>query len=136
MTNRIRVRPNGPLKIIGQIRVEDAEGNVLEEGEDIALCRCGESKHKPFCDGRHNDCGFSDAAEFADEKQEDPVGDGPLVIVCRSNAMLIAKGPMKILGADDKLITTRNKAALCRCGQSDNKPFCDASHKACGFLSD
>ena len=53
-----------------------------------------------------------------------------------TNAMLIAKGPMKIISEDGRFETSRNKAAFCRCGHSANKPFCDASHKACGFSSE
>lgn len=44
--------------------------------------------------------------------------------------MLIAKGPMRIFGSESGE-SQRNKAALCRCGHSANKPFCDASHKTC-----
>jgi CDGSH-type Zn-finger protein len=53
----------------------------------------------------------------------------------RSNAMLVIKGPMRIVGSEGG-VTTRNKAALCRCGQSNRKPFCDMSHKACGFRAE
>lgn len=136
MSNQIRVRPNGPLKCLGDIRVEDNNGQVLAEGNDIALCRCGESLNKPFCDGAHNACGFQDAAHFRDERQEPLATAGPLIIVCRPNAMLLASGPMEIFDADEQVATTRNKAAFCRCGASHNKPFCDGSHKACDFSSD
>jgi CDGSH-type Zn-finger protein len=40
------------------VRVVDAEGNVLYEGERAALCRCGGSANKPFCDGTHEKIGF------------------------------------------------------------------------------
>jgi CDGSH-type Zn-finger protein len=130
------VRPDGPLKLTGRIRVEDAEGEILEEGEDVALCRCGASRTKPFCDGSHCKTDFQDPARFSDAKPE-PLGDDDVLIVtCRSNGMLLARGPMEILDADDQVVTTRNKAALCRCGQSEKKPFCDVSHKRCGFIAD
>ncbi|CAB4877632.1 MAG: CDGSH iron-sulfur domain-containing protein [Actinobacteria bacterium] len=56
----IKVRDNGSLKINGPVRVVDNEGNLLREtnGEPIALCRCGASADKPFCDGAHRECGF------------------------------------------------------------------------------
>ncbi len=44
---------NGPLLVSGGIRVLDADGNVLFEGDRAALCRCGGSSNKPFCDGTH-----------------------------------------------------------------------------------
>ena len=48
----------GPLLLRGGVRVLDAEGNVLYEGERAALCRCGGSQNKPFCDGTHKAIGF------------------------------------------------------------------------------
>ncbi len=133
MANVIKVRVDGPLLCTGDIEVRDADGKLLEKSDDVALCRCGHSRNKPFCDGAHRDAGFSDTACFSDDKAELPEGDGPLLITVRGNAMLIAKGPMTINSADGSCTTTRNKAALCRCGESANKPFCDASHKRCGF---
>jgi uncharacterized Fe-S cluster protein YjdI len=49
---------NGPLLITGGVRVLDAEGNLLYAGERAALCRCGGSSNKPFCDGTHKTNGF------------------------------------------------------------------------------
>jgi uncharacterized Fe-S cluster protein YjdI len=43
----------GPLLVRGGVRIVDAEGDVLYEGERAALCRCGGSSNKPFCDGTH-----------------------------------------------------------------------------------
>ena len=63
----IRCRENGPLVIQGPIQVVDHQGNafVIPPGKDtVALCRCGQSKNKPFCDGSHRACGFL-AAELA-----------------------------------------------------------------------
>jgi CDGSH-type Zn-finger protein len=63
----IRCRENGPLIIPGDIRVLDHLGNPfpLPVGkENIALCRCGHSERKPFCDGSHRVCRFQ-AAEVA-----------------------------------------------------------------------
>ena len=56
---RITVRINGPYRVRGPITLEDAEGNKFElPGEVIALCRCGGSKNKPFCDGSHREINF------------------------------------------------------------------------------
>ena len=57
----IRLRENGPLVIQGPIRIIDHLGNafLIPPGKDtIALCRCGQSKNKPVCDGSHRACGF------------------------------------------------------------------------------
>lgn len=60
----IRMRDNGPLLVEGPFTLVDAEGNrfVLDASKPaIALCRCGESKKKPFCDGSHKTCAFVSA---------------------------------------------------------------------------
>jgi uncharacterized Fe-S cluster protein YjdI len=54
----VRASENGPLLVRGGVRVVDAEGNLLYEGEKAALCRCGGSSNKPFCDGTHKTNGF------------------------------------------------------------------------------
>jgi len=133
--NSITIKANGPLIARGKIRVETSQGKQLTEDDEVFLCRCGESGNKPYCDGAHKQCGFTDAAQFHDQKTEPATGDDTLIITVRENAMLIAKGPMRITNPDESCQTTRNKAALCRCGQSENKPFCDASHKQCGFAT-
>jgi CDGSH-type Zn-finger protein len=136
MSNRVVVKLNGPLVFYGNIRIESENGDAIEESDNVFLCRCGKSKDKPFCDGEHKRCGFAADPHFTDDKAEQLEGDGQLVITLKPNAMLIAKGPMQIESEDGQSKTTRNKAAFCRCGQSKNKPFCDASHKTCGFKAD
>jgi CDGSH-type Zn-finger protein len=63
----IKVRANGPYKVTGPARVVDAAGNELTcpEGDAIALCRCGHSRTKPFCDASHKRVGFA-----ADEREQ------------------------------------------------------------------
>lgn len=63
----IKARNNGPYKITGPVKVIDADGaeyDLSEIGVPIALCRCGGSTTKPFCDGTHSRIGF-EAAERA-----------------------------------------------------------------------
>lgn len=63
----IRCRENGPYVIEGPLRIVDHLGNaftVPEGKKAVALCRCGQSKIRPFCDGTHRTCGFQ-AAETA-----------------------------------------------------------------------
>lgn len=58
---RIRMRPNGPFVVEGPFTLLDSEGNVFTLSPDkpaIALCRCGQSARRPFCDGTHKTCGF------------------------------------------------------------------------------
>ena len=55
----VRVVPNGPLLLRGSIRVIGSDGTELARLEKAALCRCGQSQNKPFCDGSHARVGFS-----------------------------------------------------------------------------
>jgi CDGSH-type Zn-finger protein len=57
---KITVRSNGPLLVNGPVTLEDMAGQAfgLSGRASIALCRCGQSENKPFCDGAHNRAGF------------------------------------------------------------------------------
>jgi CDGSH-type Zn-finger protein len=61
---KITVRPNGPLRVEGEIQLTDAEGRAwdLTGKPGISLCRCGASANRPFCDGSHRTAGFVCAA--------------------------------------------------------------------------
>jgi CDGSH-type Zn-finger protein len=64
-TVNISVRENGPYLVSGKVTIEDADGSRYESDRNvIALCRCGGSTNKPFCDGTHSKIGFA-AAERA-----------------------------------------------------------------------
>ena len=62
----IKVRHNGPYLVTGPVTLTDADGAAysLEPNHTIALCRCGGSTTKPFCDATHSKTGF-EAAERA-----------------------------------------------------------------------
>jgi CDGSH-type Zn-finger protein len=66
-TVEIKVRDDGPYKVTGPIRLVDAEGAEFElpPGAAVALCRCGLSHTKPFCDASHRDGGFESCARAA-----------------------------------------------------------------------
>lgn len=57
---KIQVNTNGPLLVSGDVTVVDGTGKPYGLGgrTSIALCRCGHSEGKPFCDGSHNAAGF------------------------------------------------------------------------------
>ena len=61
----ITVSNNGPLRLKGKFCIKDSEGNEydLAGREALALCRCGQSSNKPFCDGTHNRVGFDHQAK-------------------------------------------------------------------------
>ena len=56
----IQARANGPYKITGPVTIVDSEGREFDipEGNAVALCRCGYSANKPFCDASHKRVGF------------------------------------------------------------------------------
>ncbi len=58
----VAVLDDGPLWVTGGVPVERADGQRLETRNRMVLCRCGQSKNKPLCDGSHDDAGFSDSA--------------------------------------------------------------------------
>lgn len=55
---KVEPRPNGPLFVRGDIEVVDVEGNVVRRATRVALCRCGQSSNKPYCDLTHRAIGF------------------------------------------------------------------------------
>jgi CDGSH-type Zn-finger protein len=72
MAVKISIRPNGPYLVEGDVEVLDVNGNKVDTSNrpKIALCRCGASVTKPFCDGTHSKIGFQAAeAAVAQEKK-------------------------------------------------------------------
>ena len=57
--NKFKVAPNGPIYFTGSVSLYDTEGNLISDETRIALCRCGHSKHKPFCDNTHLEVKFN-----------------------------------------------------------------------------
>lgn len=56
---KIEVTPNGPLMVYGNITIKDQQGSETKKFNVTALCRCGQSKNKPYCDGSHIGAGFT-----------------------------------------------------------------------------
>jgi CDGSH-type Zn-finger protein len=226
--NKITITVDGPYLVQGALPlahqhiVTNAQGESLSwrEGKAVAtpaaevyaLCRCGQSASKPFCDGAHRRAGFDGTetasretymqqaehiegptlvledtkalcafARFCDPKGqvwhlvmesdqpaaarlvEQQAGDCPggrLRARQRAQAQadgmpvephfepsiglvqdtakdvsgpLWVRGGVEVIGADGKAYEIRNRVALCRCGVSANKPFCDGSHVESGF---
>ncbi len=134
-TNTVTVAPDGPLYLRGAIELVAADGALVLKDMRLALCRCGASKNKPLCDAAHEGVGFSDPAVLGElKKKVEATASGALRVRLAENGPLLLEGPVEILGAGSRPETT-GKAALCRCGESKNKPYCDGSHKTIGFRS-
>jgi len=56
---------NGPYVVEGGAMLVDEEGNRYQVGDTVALCRCGLSSSKPFCDGSHEQANFAAADRAA-----------------------------------------------------------------------
>lgn len=54
----VEPQPDGPLFVRGHIRIVDEDARLIREDTRVALCRCGASDNKPFCDGSHRRIGF------------------------------------------------------------------------------
>lgn len=217
--NKVTVSKNGPYLVSGSVPLafqiiggnNDSESTKWIEGDafpasaEYALCRCGASNTKPFCDGTHAKIGFdgtetasrepvmkqaelldgptmqlADAeglcafARFCDphgrvwnqvENTDDPkvraqfirqVGDCPagrLIAIdketgkpiepklpqsigivedpaLKCSGPLWVRGGIQLISADGRAHEIRNRMTLCRCGRSENKPFCNGAHAA------
>lgn len=62
-----------------------------------------------------------------------PEPDGPAQVQPRRNGPLFVRGPIEIVDARGELARADTRVALCRCGDSANKPFCDGTHRTNGF---
>lgn len=132
VVNTLRVRENGPLAL---------EAPILLRGEPAGvratLCRCGASKTKPFCDGSHAAAGFEATGEPA---AKDSVAlearDGAVDVQPQPNGSLKVVGNLEIVSGTGRTVNRVTQTWLCRCGQSKNKPYCDGSHKAAGFVAE
>ena len=132
--NRVEVAQDGPLYLTGAIHIQTATGSPVAHEVRVALCRCGASANKPYCDGAHTDVGFEDDGRAAVvklrplEKEE-----GPLTVKSLSGGPLLVTGPFQLIAPNIVSDAKGGGAALCRCGESENKPFCDGTHKSIGF---
>ncbi|MCW3999720.1 MAG: CDGSH iron-sulfur domain-containing protein [Candidatus Bathyarchaeota archaeon] len=214
---KITVTRNGPYLVSGNIPLYEmiikcGQGNIPSEWvvgkkfsatQTYLLCRCGQSKNKPFCDGTHAKTGFDgtetspdlpflDMAKSIDgpnlhlddaeglcasarfchrggdiwdeiAKSDDPqtkansirnecdCPSGRLVLVDKETGVTVepqleksigvildpavgvlgplwVRGGVPVYSAGGKAYHIRNRVTLCRCGKSQNKPFCDSSH--------
>lgn len=130
--NLAAIREAGPYAFRGDLRLHG-----VPAGYRATLCRCGASKNKPFCDGSHHDVGFNATGEPPTGTADAlAVRDGPLHIEPQTNGPLKVRGNLEITSGTGRVVTRVTSTYLCRCGHSQNKPFCDGSHAKVGFVAD
>ena len=219
---KIMITKDGPYLVSGNLPIDKQiigigkenepeewiQGKKVPAGQPCALCRCGESKNKPFCDGTHGKVKFNgtETASKKTHKQQAQIMDGPSLKLEDASALCAAarfchrgggtwelthhsdepkarelaieeacqcpsgrlvecdkktgkvyerefkqsislvedpqnkvsgpiwlKGGIPVESSDGTTYEIRNRQTLCRCGKSQNKPFCDSSHIEEGF---
>jgi len=133
--NTVTVANNGPLYAHGELAIEGAPEEMPGLQYRAALCRCGASANKPYCDNSHVRVGFEDAGAVGERGTALHALGGPLAIKPVADGPLLVSGNLSIRAASGRLAWEGTETALCRCGASQNKPFCDGSHRAAGFKS-
>lgn len=134
--NTVGIRADGPLHLRGRVTVTRGDGAPIAEYMRVALCRCGASANRPFCDGSHSRIAFADPGR-AKTEAGDPVDagacTGPVEVRPIPDGPLMVKGRVEFRTADGGSLVGADQVWLCRCGASANKPFCDGSHKRVAF---
>ncbi|MCH8961853.1 MAG: CDGSH iron-sulfur domain-containing protein [Bacteroidetes bacterium] len=133
--NTVTIDPDGPLYLHGNIEITLPDGSVHTDTR-VALCRCGATQNRPFCDNSHAKIEFKDPGRFQRVQvrpQKDAAG-GPLKVRLSHNGPLLIQGPLELVGSEERV--RGGQVVLCRCGGSANKPFCDGTHNKIGFTSE
>lgn len=132
LVNLARVRENGPIAIHAELEIEGEAPRFR-----ATLCRCGASKTKPYCDASHVAAGFQATGEPpTQESQPLDVRSGKLKVTPFKNGPLGVEGSLEICTGTGRTINRVQKTALCRCGQSAKKPYCDGTHAKVGFTTE
>jgi CDGSH-type Zn-finger protein/uncharacterized Fe-S cluster protein YjdI len=128
--NAVVPEPDGPLYLSGDVVVLAEDGSPVIRDTRIALCRCGATKNRPFCDGSHWDAGFDDAGHLGEggTPAQDAAPAGPLQVAFGAGGPVFLQGRFVLASARGDARRELGEAELCRCGASRNKPFCDGSH--------
>ena len=134
--NMALVANDGPLYFSGDLEVAGASDDMVGARRRAAICRCGMSKTKPFCDNSHREADFRDAGAIGETGLADIEPGGPLALNPIPDGPLEVSGNLKLYAGSGRAAWQGRKVYLCRCGASKNKPFCDGSHKEIGFKAD
>lgn len=131
LPNELLVTNGGPLKMTGNITMIDEEGTV-SHANHLSLCRCGASKNKPLCDDQHLEVEFFDSGSLQRVSDWMPVNrPQTITVTCVKDGPLKFRGYLKIFNKKGQECITMS-GALCRCGKSSNKPFCDGNNGCAG----
>jgi CDGSH-type Zn-finger protein/uncharacterized Fe-S cluster protein YjdI len=129
--NSVTIVEDGPVYVRGDVELHTSEG--IEKHTRVALCRCGAAHNKPFCDNSHKDIEFRHDGNFIKQLETAELG-GPIVIHVRENGPILIEGNFQMESGDGShAMLLSGRTWICRCGHSENKPFCDGAHKNAEF---
>jgi len=122
--NEAMITSGGPLKITGNLTLIGEDGEVTHANH-LTLCRCGGSRSKPICDDQHLDIEFLDMGSIQRASDCMPVvRPQTLTITCIKDGPLKYRGYLRVFNSKGQECLSM-QGALCRCGKSTKKPFCD-----------
>lgn len=122
--NEVLVTAAGPLKVTGNITLIEEDGTVTHANH-LTLCRCGASKTRPICDDQHLEVEFFESGTIQRASDCMKVNrPQTLTITCIQDGPLVLKGYSRVYNRKGQEFLSM-QTALCRCGQSTKKPFCD-----------
>jgi CDGSH-type Zn-finger protein/uncharacterized Fe-S cluster protein YjdI len=132
LVNLARIREHGPIAFHADLEIEGKTAAFR-----ATLCRCGASKNKPYCDSSHVAAGFSATGEPPIIESQ-PLGarNGKVTVTPAKNGPLLVQGNLEIVSGTGHTVNRVTKTALCRCGQSSKKPYCDGTHAKVGFTTE
>lgn len=133
--NTVTVSYQGPYFVKGDLNLENAPSDMPGTKFRAALCRCGKSKNKPFCDNSHEE-EFKDYGAIGETGSQNTETGGALNIKPLPDGPLLFSGNLTLNASSGRAAWRGDNVALCRCGASKNKPFCDGSHQSIGFKSE
>ncbi len=129
--NLVYTHENGPLAFRADLIVDD---ELI--GYRATLCRCGQSRNKPYCDRSHVKNGFVATGEVDGKNPPESISyreylanpSDQLVVQTEDNGPYTILGALQICTGTGKRASTHSAITLCACGRSKNKPYCDGSH--------
>ena len=131
LVNTARIRENGPVALHAELEIAG------KPRFRATLCRCGASQNKPYCDGSHTAAGFAATGEpGTQDSQALAARGGKLKVTPAKNGPLLLEGNLEICTGTGRTVNRVTKTALCRCGQSAKKPYCDGTHSKVGFVAE
>lgn len=135
--NTIRLSHDGPLYLRGDFTILNGMGELVANDTRAALCRCGGSANKPFCDNTHRSNGFQASGTLPNPRTPQASTEGgKLTIETTTNGPLHITGSFSLLSEAGEVVYQGTDEWFCRCGGSANKPFCDSTHRKIGFVAE